>query len=76
MEEQTKESLFLLKSRGIPFVVAANKVDKIYGWEPPHPPNFAFIDSYEAQDEAVQGRVEEMIARIAGGAGGARHRGG
>ncbi|GGP22165.1 translation initiation factor IF-2 [Thermocladium modestius] len=64
VEEQTKESLFLLKSRGIPFVVAANKVDKIYGWEP-HP-NFAFIDSYEAQDEAVQGRVEEMIARIAG----------
>ncbi len=64
MEEQTKESLFLLKSRNIPFVVAANKVDKVYGWQA-HP-NSAFIDSYNAQDEATQGRVEEMIAKIVG----------
>ncbi|MGC8606408.1 MAG: translation initiation factor IF-2 [Vulcanisaeta sp.] len=61
-EEQTYESLTLIKSRNIPFVVAANKLDRIYGWEPHE--NAPFLDSYEKQREDVQGRVEEAIARI------------
>ncbi|ADN51579.1 translation initiation factor IF-2 [Vulcanisaeta distributa] len=61
-EEQTYESLTLIRSRNIPFVVAANKLDRIYGWEPHE--NAPFLDSYEKQREDVQGRVEEAIARI------------
>jgi translation initiation factor 5B len=61
-EEQTYESLTLIRSRNIPFVVAANKLDRIYGWEPHE--NAPFLESYEKQGEDVQGRVEEAIARI------------
>ncbi|ABW01302.1 translation initiation factor IF-2 [Caldivirga maquilingensis] len=61
-EEQTYESLILLKSRNIPFVVAANKVDRIYGWKPI--PNASILDSYNAQDEETQGRLEEALANI------------
>ena len=61
-EEQTYESLILLKSRNIPFVVAANKVDRIYGWKPM--PNASILDSYNAQDEDTQGRLEEALVRI------------
>jgi translation initiation factor 5B len=61
-EEQTYESLALIRSRNIPFVVAANKVDRIYGWRPV--PNAPFIESFERQSEDVQGRVEEGLARI------------
>ncbi|BDR92984.1 translation initiation factor IF-2 [Vulcanisaeta souniana] len=61
-EEQTYESLTLIRSRNIPFVVAANKLDRIYGWEPNE--NAPFLESYDKQREDVQGRVEEAIARI------------
>jgi small GTP-binding protein len=33
VQEQTKESIKLLKEKNIPFVVAVTKLDKIYGWK-------------------------------------------
>lgn len=32
VEEQTKESIGLLRQRKCPFIVALNKVDRLYGW--------------------------------------------
>lgn len=61
-EEQTYESLALIRSRGIPFVVALNKIDRIYGWKPN--PNAPFIETIEKQDEMVQARLEELMGRV------------
>ncbi len=61
-EEQTYECITLIQSRGIPFVVALNKIDRIYGWKPN--PNAPFIETIEKQDEMVQARLEELMGRV------------
>ncbi|GKY98785.1 hypothetical protein MPSEU_000834700 [Mayamaea pseudoterrestris] len=33
LEQQTIESLTMLRKRGVPFVIALNKVDRCYGWK-------------------------------------------
>ena len=61
-EEQTYECITLIQSRGIPMVVAANKIDRIYGWKPTE--NAPFLETIEKQNEFVQGRLEELLANI------------
>ena len=59
---QTRESLLLLKERGVPFVVAANKIDRIEGWIP-HP-DTPFLESIREQPPRVVARLEEKIYGI------------
>ncbi len=58
-QPQTIESLGILKRFKTPFVVAANKMDRIGGWRPT--PNAPFAKSMKAQSERV---VEELDTRI------------
>jgi len=49
LEQQTIESINLLKKNRTPFIVALNKVDRCYGWK--STPNGPIRESLEAQDE-------------------------
>ncbi|MBM5805395.1 MAG: translation initiation factor IF-2 [Candidatus Verstraetearchaeota archaeon] len=64
VEKQTEECIDILKSRKTPFVVAANKVDKVPGWR--SYPNKSFLESYKLQPPAVQSKADDKIYRIVG----------
>lgn len=61
-QPQTDESLEFLKQFKTPFVVAAAKVDLIYGWKPQK--TTCFKDSYNTQSNSVQDEVENKIYNI------------
>jgi len=61
-ERQTYEAIELLKARRTLFVVAANKIDKIPGWEPK--PGMPFVHSFAEQSPEVQAKLEELLASI------------
>jgi translation initiation factor 5B len=63
-EAQTFESIDILKSRRTPFLVAANKVDRIAGWLPQS--TSSFLESYEKQDIYVRQSVDEHLYGIIG----------
>ncbi|MGQ9759114.1 MAG: translation initiation factor IF-2 [Candidatus Methanomethylicaceae archaeon] len=65
IERQTEECIEILKSRKTPFVVAANKIDRVEGWK--SYPNKSFLESYKLQDQYVRTRVDDMLYRIVGG---------
>ena len=58
-QNQTYESLDLLRSRKVPFLVAANKIDRIPGWV--SYPDAPFIESYSRQSEEAKRNLEEAI---------------
>lgn len=49
LEPQTIQSIELLKKKKCPFVVALNKVDRLYGWKPQ--PNSPFQPSLKEQNK-------------------------
>lgn len=61
-ERQTYEAIEILKDRRTPFVVAANKVDRIPGWR--SKPGAPFIHNLAEQDPEVQARLGELLATI------------
>lgn len=61
-QEQTDESLAVLKEFKTPFVVAATKIDKIPGWYPNE--NACFLDSFKKQGEDVKDEVEKKIYQL------------
>ena len=52
LQPQTIESLRILRDKKTPFVVAANKVDRIHGWRTEK--GRSFIESWKNQREDVQ----------------------
>ncbi|KAJ7163844.1 hypothetical protein C8R43DRAFT_988941 [Mycena crocata] len=62
LEPQTLESLRLLRDRKTPFIVALNKIDRIYSWDPT--PDGAFRESLAKQGRTVQREFEDRVAKI------------
>ena len=63
-EAQTYECLDILKEKKTPFLVAANKIDRIPGWKPHNDETFS--SSYRKQDPYVKQDLDENLYRIMG----------
>jgi len=63
-EEQTHECIKILKEKKTPFLVAANKIDRIPGWK--SKPKETFTASYRSQDPYVQQKLDEHLYTIIG----------
>lgn len=62
LEPQTLESLRLLRDRKTPFIVALNKIDRMYGWEAS--PDNDFRSSLAMQTRSVQREFEDRYQKI------------
>lgn len=63
-QPQTVEALNILKEKRVPFVVAANKVDKLPGWTPF--PDSPILESLSRQNARVVGMLDEKIYSLVG----------
>ncbi|MGQ9718895.1 MAG: translation initiation factor IF-2 [Nitrososphaerales archaeon] len=63
-EAQTYESLEILKSRRVPFVIALNKTDLLPGWK--IGPSLRLTDSLKIQDKTVVDKLDEAVYTIVG----------
>ncbi|UGV41129.1 translation initiation factor IF-2 [Methanococcoides orientis] len=61
---QTIESLHILKQHKTPFVVVANKIDKIHGWNPQK--DSPFMASYNKQSEHVRTSLDNKFYEVIG----------
>ena len=63
-QPQTNESLKILESRKVPFVVALNKVDMISGWQQT---DDAYISqAIKKQSPSIQTNIDEQIYNVVG----------
>jgi translation initiation factor 5B len=63
-QPQTIEAIKILRQFKTPFVVAANKIDRIHGWTAQ--PNAPFVKSFNAQPDYVKGVLETKTYEIVG----------
>ncbi len=63
-EAQTSECIEILKARKTPFLVAANKIDRVPGWL--SKPDQPFLASYQSQDSYVRQDLDERLYTIIG----------
>ncbi|CAK4033868.1 Eukaryotic translation initiation factor 5B [Lecanosticta acicola] len=61
LEPQTLESMRLLRDRKTPFIVALNKIDRLYGWKPIA--NNGFRDSLNLQKSSVQNEFRDRLEK-------------
>ncbi|KAK9109243.1 hypothetical protein Sjap_017303 [Stephania japonica] len=62
LEQQTIESLNLLKMRNTEFIVALNKVDRLYGWKTC--PNAPIVKAMKQQTNDVQNEFKMRLTQI------------
>ena len=60
LEPQTLESMRLLRDRKTPFIVALNKIDRLYGWKKVD--NNGFQESLALQNKGVQNEFAKRLA--------------
>ncbi len=63
-EAQTYECIEILKARKTPFIVAANKIDRVPGWKPQS--STPFLKTYAAQDSFVKESLDNKLYEIMG----------
>lgn len=63
-EAQTYECIEILKARKTPFLIAANKIDRLPGWK--SRPDESFMKSYRVQDPYVRQSLDEHLYVILG----------
>ncbi|MBB5253181.1 translation initiation factor IF-2 [Sulfurisphaera ohwakuensis] len=63
-QKQTYESLEILRSRKVPFLVAANKIDRIPGWKPID--TYSLLESIKSQRKDVQTQLDNYVYRLVG----------
>jgi len=63
-QPQTLEALEILKRSETPFIVAANKIDTVPGWNANE--DSPINDTYEAQSDRVRSRLDENLYEIIG----------
>lgn len=61
---QTIESLNILKRFKTPFIIVANKIDRIPGWRKVK--NATFLDALEKQPESARERLDELLYELVG----------
>ncbi|KAE8450544.1 hypothetical protein EG329_006275 [Mollisiaceae sp. DMI_Dod_QoI] len=59
LEPQTLESMKLLRDRKTPFIVALNKIDRLYGWKKVE--NNGFQESLALQNKGVQNEFQKRL---------------
>lgn len=62
LEQQTLESIRLLRDRKAPFIVALNKIDRLYDWKAS--PNESFRGTYTQQKQSVQNEFMTRYEQI------------
>lgn len=61
-QKQTIESVEILKNRKVPFLVAANKIDKIPGWRVQN--TYSFLESFSKQREDVKNYLDGLVYNL------------
>ena len=61
LEQQTLESMRLLRDRKTPFIVALNKIDRLYGWKKIE--NNGFQESLALQNKGVQNEFRDRLEK-------------
>ena len=63
-QTQANESLGILRKRGVPFVVALNKVDSLGGWRDTE--SHSITESLKSQGESMRALLDEKIYAVVG----------